>query len=489
MKSTAVGVAASAVAMPGLVKAQSNDLPNIVLFMADDMTWRDCGAYGSEVVKTPNIDRLAAEGKRFDGCFTSTSICAPTRQQLYTGMFPVRNGAYPQAGFVHDGVRSLPHHFKDLGYRVGLVGKTHFGPAESFPFELLQRTPTSELLDEDKNLSVIADFINAESDKPYCLVVTSHNPHLPYTQGPQEMYDAEKLEIPPYLIDTPETRKRLADYYAEITSLDGELGKCMKIVDNSKGADNMLMVFSTEQGSAFPYGGKWTCYENGLHTGLIMRWKGKITPGTSSDALVQYVDIVPTLLAAAGGDLTKMDTGRPGAADGGSGFDGKSFLHAATGDENTHRDYVYGAYTNRGVRGGTDYPIRSIRGDRYKYIANLNHEGVFECNVTRFMREMGWPEAVEKDPALVPRVNGLMHRPAVEFYDLENDPYELNNLAEDSQYAETMKTMRAELDAWMEQQGDRGMETELAALGRMNPQSSKYQDYMEQLKKKEAGGE
>jgi uncharacterized sulfatase len=294
MKQTAAGAAVSTVELPSMLRAQASDRPNIVLFLADDMTWRDCGVYGSDVIQTPNMGRLAGEGKRFDGCFTSTSVCAPTRQQLYTGMFPVRNGAYPQAGFVHDGVRSLPHHFKDLGYRVGLVGKTHFGPAESFPFELLRPTKTRELLDSEKYLSVIKGFINQESEQPYCLVITSHNPHLPYTHGPQDLYDPDKLKIPPYLIDTPETRKRLANYYAEITALDAELGRCMKIVDESAGADNTLMAFTTEQGSAFPYGGKWTCYENGLHTGLIMRWPGKIAAGSSSDALVQYVDIVPT---------------------------------------------------------------------------------------------------------------------------------------------------------------------------------------------------
>lgn len=477
MKQTAAGAAVSTVGLPSMLRAQASDRPNIVLFLADDMTWRDCGVYGSDVVQTPNMDRLAGEGKRFDGCFTSTSVCAPTRQQLYTGMFPVRNGAYPQAGFVHDGVRSLPHHFKDLGYRVGLVGKTHFGPAESFPFELLRPTKTRELLDSEKSLSVIKGFINQESEQPYCLVITSHNPHLPYTHGPQDLYDPDKLKIPPYLIDTPETRKRLANYYAEITALDAELGRCMKIVDESAGADNTLMAFTTEQGSAFPYGGKWTCYENGLHTGLIMRWPGKIAAGSSSDALVQYVDIVPTLLEAASGDPTKVDTGRPGASDGGSGFDGRSFLNVVTGDGNHHRDYVYGVYTNRGVRGGTDYPIRSVRSDRYKYIANLNHEGVFECNVTRFMKEMGWPEAAEKNPELAPRVNALMHRPAVEFYDLKSDPYELNNLAGDSNYADTMKVMRAELEAWMAQQNDAGMKTELEAPDRMNPASEKYQLY------------
>ncbi len=188
------------VAMPSLLRAQTDDRPNIVLFLADDMTWRDC-------------------------------------------------------------------------------------------FEVLKTTGSNELLDSDASIRVIQDFIDREPGEPYCLVVASRNPHLPYTKGPQDMYDPDKVTIPPYLIDTPETRKRLAAYYAEITALDAELGQCLQII-----SDNTLVVFSTEQGSAFPYGGKWTCYENGLHTGLIMRWPGKIEAGSSCDALVQYVDILPTLL-------------------------------------------------------------------------------------------------------------------------------------------------------------------------------------------------
>lgn len=474
IKQTAVAT----VAMPSLLRAQSDDRPNIVLFLADDMTWRDCGVYGSTEVQTPNLDRLSREGMRFDGCFTSTSICAPTRQQLYTGMFPIRNGAYPQGGFVRTGVKSMAHHFKALGYRVGIIGKQHYGPPESFPFEVLKTTRTNELLDSDASIRVIREFINREPGQPYCLVVASRNPHLPYTKGPQDMYDPDKVTIPPYLIDTPETRKRLAAYYAEITALDAELGRCLQVI-----SDNTLVVFSTEQGSAFPYGGKWTCYENGLHTGLIMRWPGKIEAGSSCDALVQYVDILPTLLQVAGGDPTQVDTGRAGAPDGGSGFDGRSFWHLVAGNGNHHRDYVYGAYTNRGVRDGTDYPIRSVRSNRYKYIANLNHEGVFQCNVTRFMDEMGWAEAAEKKPALAPRVHALRHRPAVEFYDLENDPYELENLSENAQYAGIMKELRTELDAWMAQQNDRGMETELEAYAHVNPASAKNKQYRESQNK------
>ena len=109
--------------------------PDIVLVLADDQTWSDSGCYGNRQVRTPNIDRLAAEGMRFTRAFTATAMCAPTRQQLYTGLFPVRNGAYPNHSKVKPGTRSIVHFLRKLGYRVGLSGKKHFGPPDSFPFE------------------------------------------------------------------------------------------------------------------------------------------------------------------------------------------------------------------------------------------------------------------------------------------------------------------------------------------------------------------
>ena len=458
---------------PGLVRSQSQSRPNIMIVLADDMVWRDCGCYGNPEVSTPNMDRLAEEGRRFDNCFTSTAVCAPTRQQLYTGMFPVRSGAYPQAGFVYPGTRSIAHHLKDAGYRVGLVGKTHYGPAESYPFDFVGTDPNIPREEGGNRVQIgedrIADFVNASSDQPYCLIVASHNPHLPYSSGQQEAYDPETLTLPPYLIDTPETRRCLAKYYAEITALDVELGMCMDFVEASAQAEDTLLMFSSEQGSAFPFGGKWSCYENGLHTGLIARWPGRIEPGSTSNAMVQYVDIVPTLLQAANQDPSLADTGRPGDPDGGTGFDGRSFYNILMGDGDHHRDHVYGVYTNRGVRDGTDYPIRSVRSDRYKYIANLNHEETFRCNVTRFMSEMGWAEAAKGHPELERRVDWMAHRPAEEFYDLNRDPFELNNLAGDPAYAEISQGLQAELESWMTQQGDRGLQTELEALEHTNP--------------------
>src|SRR5690606_32993702 len=113
------------------------DRPNIILIMGDDLSYNDIEPYGNTQVRTPNLSLLAREGMCFDNMFTSTAMCAPTRQQLMTGVYPVRNGAYPNHSRVYDGTRSVAHHLQQLGYRTALIGKKHYAPEESFPFEYL----------------------------------------------------------------------------------------------------------------------------------------------------------------------------------------------------------------------------------------------------------------------------------------------------------------------------------------------------------------
>ena len=438
------------------------DRPNVVLFIADDMLYHDCGAYGSKVVQTPSIDRLAAEGMRFDRMFTSTAMCAPTRQQLYTGVWPVRSGAYPNHSKVYEGTRSWVHHFRALGYRCGLAGKNHCKPAASYPWEVV--VPNKGGLKMDK----IAEFLTRDEDHPYFLVVAHHDPHTPWSHGDASRYPTESIDVPPYLVDTPETRDALSRYYAEITYMDSELGEVARLVDDSGQHEKTIVIFTSEQGSAFPFGGKWTCYENGLRTSFIVRWPERVKAGTHTSAMCQYIDVVPTLLEAAGVDPATIDTGLRGAPDGGTGFDGRSFLPVLLGDADGHRDYTFGIHTTRGIINGTDYPVRSVRGERYKLIRNLNHEAKFTNAATRDTQDKrpvfrSWLSAGEagKERALA-----YHHRPAVELYDLHTDPFELNNLADDSELTGVQKRLQQELDDWMEQQGDAGMEAELAANSR-----------------------
>ena len=111
-----------------VLAASATSMPNVLLILADDQTYHDVGCYGNDQINTPHIDRLASEGMRFTRAFTATAMCAPTRQQLYTGLFPIRNGAYPNHSSVYPETRTIVHHLRELGYRVGLAGKKHFGP-------------------------------------------------------------------------------------------------------------------------------------------------------------------------------------------------------------------------------------------------------------------------------------------------------------------------------------------------------------------------
>ena len=453
LKAAGFGIAVAAIGGKlGAKETPPGDKPNIMLVIADDQTYLDSGAYGNKDVKTPNIDRLASQGMRFARCFTATAMCAPTRQQLYTGIFPVRNGAYPNHSRVKAGTKSIVHHLKALGYRVGLVGKTHFGPRESFPFEKIAA-------------GEIAKFISRDPKQPYCLFYASHSPHLPWKAGDASAYDPKKLAIPPYMVDTPETRQAMCRYYAEITSLDEEIGKCMKLVDASSARDNTIFIYTSEQGMQAPYA-KWTCYELGLRTALVIRWPKCVKAASVAKAMVQYVDVTPTLVDAAGGEVPE-------------GLDGRSFLQVLLGKTDKHNDVVYGVHTTAGIISATPggYPVRSIRDEKYKYIKNLRHTATFRNTMIVSDRENLWKPWVEKaktDEFAAKRVNGYLNRPAEELYDIVNDPHELNNLAADKKYRPIMDAMGKKLQAWMDRQGDKGLATELGyKKGRKKPRNKK----------------
>ncbi|MCP5538427.1 MAG: sulfatase [Akkermansiaceae bacterium] len=431
----------------GSYSAAAAKKPNILLIIADDMTWSDCQPYGSPNVKTPHLQKLANQGMRFDGMFTGTAMCSPTRQQLYTGIFPIRNGAFANHSQVHKGVKSIVHHLSELGYRVSLEGKKHIGPQQSFPF---------------KNLNLAK--VLATTDKPFCHIVASHDPHKPWTTGDATAFDPAKLVVPPNLIDTPEVRQQLCHYYAEISHLDTTVGKILKSLEQAGVAKNTLVIFTTEQGMTLPFGGKWLCYDTGLKTGFLVRWPGVVKPGSSTSALTQYVDVVPTLVEIAGGDPTRIDTGCADA-DGKHGFDGRSFLSILKGENDQLRNYVYGIQTTKGIFNGHNYPVRSVRNQRYQYIRNLNHQAEFNNSYTEggvFHREYYLPlvAAAKDSPAVKSRLALFKKRPYEELYDLTKDPYELHNLANSPELLETKKKLSDALDAFMRQQNDRGIETE-----------------------------
>ena len=434
---------------PGLLKAAEQ--PNIIFIIADDLTFRDLSCYGGENVSTPHIDSIADEGMKFSRCFQASAMCSPTRHNIYTGLYPVKSGAYPNSTLAYEGTKSVAHYLGNLGYRVGLTGKRHIYPESVFPFEYLAEST-------EPDLAALKDFLGRTSEQPSCTFICFNEPHTPWTKGDASQFNPDKLVLPPNFVDTPTTRKHLTKYYAEVKQLDDSVGEVISLIDQLNMLDNTLLIFVSEQGIAMPFA-KWTCYESGLQSAFLARWPGKIEAGSLSHAMIEYVDILPTFIEVAGGRPEPL-------------LEGESFMPVLLGQRNRHKDFVYALQTTRGITNGSDhYGIRSIRSDRYRYILNLTPDTPFQNNLTE--NKGGWtefwPTWVEKgksDAFAKETVHRYQWRPAEELYDVINDPFELNNLADQKNLRGIKNDLRLRLLRWMDEQGDKGQETEMAALSR-----------------------
>ena len=290
-------------------------------------------------------------------------------------------------------------------------------------------------------------------------MVASNQPHVPWVRGDQSAYAPENIKVPEYLVDTPETRKSLSKYYAEITYLDSLVGKTVDIAEKYAENNNTMIIFTSEHGPQFPFA-KWTCYDQGLKTSFIVKWPGHVKPGSRNAAMTQYVDVVPTLLDLVGVNAKSIETGVNDAY-GNTGFDGKSFKNVLLDGKSSFRNYVFGVQTTQGIINGSDnFPVRSIRDDHYLYIKNLNPSETF-TNVETKKGVVGSWEGVDKQ-----RAEAYSHRPKEELYDIKKDPYQLHNLAAMPDYENVIKRMYKKLQEFMRQQGDLGKETEAKAKSR-----------------------
>lgn len=434
--------------------------PNFVVIMADDCTFRDLEVYGGPA-STPNLMGLAEEGMIFNRCFQATAMCAPTRQNLLTGLYPVRNGGYANHTYSHDTIQSVVHYLRARGYRTALTGKRHIGPPEVYPFEYSEDGT-------DPDLSFIEQFFrsNKDGNTPFCLFAMCSSPHVPWTFGNTENYPVEELSLPPYLIDTRATRRAYARYLAEVTYFDRQVGQILGLLEEQEMERNTLVMVLSEHGNLFPFE-KWTCYDAGLRSAMIVRFPGIVNPGVRTNAMVEYVDVVPTLMDFAGK--------APDQA-----LDGKSFRKVLTGEKDHHKEYVFGIQTTLGVNEASQaFGIRSVRTDSFKYIRNLFPENRFENALLMEPEEwsprrqdylwwmQSWRDAAQKEADARDKLQRYQQRPPVELYNVLNDPYEMNNLAGDSAYARTIDHLSTVLDAWMEEQGDEGRATELKIPARM----------------------
>ena len=430
-------VMASLILLAAAYSASAKELPNIVVFLSDDHTLTDSSLYGSTDLQTPNMERVAKAGMTFDRAFVASPSCAPSRAALLTGLMPARNGAEPNHSRPRAEIKKLPAYFQELGYEVVSFGKVgHYKQTPDYGFDLARHFTYHDDVAVPEALKWLK---SRESDKPLVLFVGTNWPHVPWPKA--EDIDPKSIKIPLTHVHTPKTRAARAKYYQAIKTMDRELGEVYDLAYEKLGKDT-LFLHTSDHGAQWPFG-KWTLYDDGIRTPMIAVWPGHIEAGTRTDAMVSWVDILPTLYAATGQTPPEE-------------LDGKSFLPVLTGETESHRDAIF--TTHSGDGNNNVYPTRSVRTDRFKYIRNLHPEFKFLSHVTNVRKEdaywPSWERKAENVKEAARKVNRYLQRPAEELYDLEADPTEQTNLAADPKHAETLKQLSGKLDAWMSEQDD-----------------------------------
>ncbi len=430
-----------AVCFMGVSPACARGLPNIVVYLSDDHSQYDSSLYGNDNIPTPNFEKMAAEGMVFTHAFVASPSCAPSRAAMLTGLMPARNGAERNHTFPRKGTRSLVNDLKARGYEVVAFGKVAHANKPVFGFDHISKPSSIPQLRKN----VAAYLARRKSDQPLCLFVGTSNPHVAWPEP--FSFDPAEVEFPPIHLDTPETRRHRAAYYEEIRELDAYLGE-LRTLAYEKLGDDVLFIHSSDHGSQWPFG-KWTLYDYGTRVPLIVSWKGRVKPNTKANAMVSWVDLLPTLIEAAGG--------RPP-----QNIDGKSFLPVLKGETHEHRDRIFTTHSGDGNNGvfRNVYPIRSVRTREWKLIHNVHPEFAFCTHSDLDRKDLAgaywtqWVELAKTDARAKAIVDRYYQHPEYELYHVSQDKWEQHNLIDDPAHAELVAQLKKELQAWIKSQGD-----------------------------------
>ncbi len=421
---------------------------NILLLIADDLG-RMTGCYGEPAIHTPNIDRLARQGTRFDMAFTSTASCSASRSVIFTGLHTHETGQY---GLHHDyhhfmtfgHVETAPALLNTAGYLTGIIGKVHVGPPDVYPWALREASMTRDVAWVAERAQNFLASARA-ADKPFFLTIGFVDPHRDLTRSgfgndrayrdiDDHTFSPDEVSVPPFLTDLPEVRTELAEYYRSVHRLDQGVGLVLAALERAGFADDTLVCFLSDNGAPF-LNSKTTLYDAGVHLPLIMRVPGA-KAGVANPNLVSFVDILPTFLDWAGHDV-------PAGA-----RRGRSVLPILQ-DTELLADWerVFGSHTFHEIT--NYYPTRFIRTPRYKYHRNVAWQLDFPFSGDLY-GSLSWEGIRNTEPVLIGAraLKDYVRRPPEELYDLEADPREVRNLATEESHHNVLLELRAAMEAW-----------------------------------------
>ncbi len=450
----------------GLEIGNDSDLPNIIFITADDLNFDSVGCYGCEIPRiTPNIDRLASEGMRFTNAHVNIAVCQPSRQSIMTGRYPHRNGA---EGFepIDKGVPTLQESLHGAGYVNGILGKeVHLRPKNKYHWDYyiteaqlasgagIGRSP-------DLYYQYSKSFFELAKDRnqPFFLMANSHDPHRPFAGSEQEkrswghdlpkstrQFNSEEVPLANFLPDLPDVRKELSEYYTSVYRCDQTVGAVLKALEDSGLAENTMVMFISDNGMAVPFA-KANCYLSSTKTPWIVKWPGKVKPGSvDSEHFISGIDYMPTILDAAG--MKAVDN-----------MDGFSFLPLLFGKNQQGRKCVFTEFHKTSAR--RCFPMRCVQNERFGYIVNFwaGKTKAIRMDSTSGLTLQAMKEAGKSDPEIGARVKLFEYRVLEEFYDFEKDPGALVNLISEGQYQNEIQQMRRLLEKQMEQTNDLALE-------------------------------
>ena len=419
--------------------------PNILMVLSDDHGVPHLGCYGDQVVQTPNLDRFAAEGMRFNSAYTTAPQCSPSRASIFTGYSPQRVHMTRLHALLPSEYRTFFEVLREHGYYTGVAGRTHHMDgllghrpwfAETYKRHGLQtmknRVDLLHTGTQDEGLVQFGAFLDKKPKAaPFVFQLNFSDPHGPWDATDfEKRYHPDSIRVPEFMLDTPEIRESFVKYYAEISRADELFGRIMRLLDGRGLRENTMVVFIGDNGTPLPFG-KVTLYQYGWHVPLLIRWPGHVKPGSSNSELISGVDFFATFLEAAGAGVPK-------------GTESHSFLNLLEGKPYQGREFVFAAC------GWHD------TFDMARAVCSKTHSLIFNA----------WPEYrgpripagynVEREVAagrLNPKTAAKWSRksrPLYEMFDLRTDPHELDNIAGKAEYKDAEFTLKSAMSEWME---------------------------------------